>query len=266
MKQSPTLLVRHPDPALILYEYPFNESIRTQLRLERLFARFDQLVRREHAVDHHFALATLFEIVDVAGQLDVRADLLKGLQRHHALFLSYQGNPQVAQTTLEQVLARLSGVLQNLEKTPGKMGAMLMSHEGLMEIRQQLLIPGGSCEFDLPAYHAWQHGPVDRRQHDLLTWAESLQPLADALNVALGLLRDTGTWRPAHSQGGQYQQNLPAGRPHQLLRLRLDSRQEVVPELKGHPLMVSVRMMRVDTDGRLRPYTGDASFDVALCA
>ena len=251
---------------MILYEYPFNESIRTQLRLERLFVRWALLNQRDHPVDHHFALATLFEIMDVAGQVDVRADLLKALQRHHATFLSYQGNPQVSQSTLAQVLERLHNVLRALEKTSGKTGAILMSNDWLMEIRQQLLIPGGSCEFDLPAYHAWQHNPPERRRNDLLQWAESLQPLADALNVALGLLRDTGTWRSAHSQGGQFQQNLPAGRPHQLLRLRLDSNQEIVPELKGHPLMVSVRLMHVDTDGRLRPYAGDANFEVALCS
>ena len=51
---------------MILYEYPFNESIRTMLRLEHLFDRLGQLIGREAPVDHHFALATIFEIMDVA--------------------------------------------------------------------------------------------------------------------------------------------------------------------------------------------------------
>ena len=45
-------------PALVLYEYPLNESIRTMLRLEHLLDRLDQLVPRDEAVDHHFALLT----------------------------------------------------------------------------------------------------------------------------------------------------------------------------------------------------------------
>lgn len=251
---------------MILYEYPFNESIRTQLRLERLFVRWALLNQRDHPVDHHFALATLFEIMDVAGQVDVRADLLKALDRHRALFRSYQGNPQVSAPTLEQVLTRLDQVVQKLKETPGKTGAVLTGNDWLMNIRSQILIPGGSFEFDLPAYHAWQHAHHQQRQDDLHRWAESLQPLADALNVALGLLRDTGPWRRVHSQGGQFQQNLPTGRPHQLLRLRLDTQPEVVPEITGHPVMVSVRLTRIDADGRSRPYAGDASFEVALCA
>ena len=49
-----------PEPALVLYEYPFNESIRTMLRLEHLFDRLGQLVARDPAVDHHFEFPTLF--------------------------------------------------------------------------------------------------------------------------------------------------------------------------------------------------------------
>ena len=53
------------DITLVLYEYPFNEGIRTMLRLEQLFGRLDLLVARDDPVDHHFALATLFEVMDV---------------------------------------------------------------------------------------------------------------------------------------------------------------------------------------------------------
>ena len=44
-------------PALVRYEYPFNESIRTMLRLEQLFDRLGQLMPRDAPLDHHFALA-----------------------------------------------------------------------------------------------------------------------------------------------------------------------------------------------------------------
>ena len=63
---------------MVLYEYPFNESIRTMLRLEHLFERLVLMVGREAAVDHHFALSTLFEIMDVAARADLKSDLLAG--------------------------------------------------------------------------------------------------------------------------------------------------------------------------------------------
>jgi cell division protein ZapD len=72
-----------PPPAtLVLYEYPFHEGIRTMLRLEHLFKRLALLASRDDAVDHHFALGTIFEIMDVASRADLKSDLLKELERH----------------------------------------------------------------------------------------------------------------------------------------------------------------------------------------
>ena len=67
---------------MILYEYPFNESIRTMLRLEHLFDRLGQLIERDAPVDHHYALATIFEIMDVGSRADLKSDLLKELEKH----------------------------------------------------------------------------------------------------------------------------------------------------------------------------------------
>ncbi len=53
---------------MILYEYPFNEKIRTYLRLEHLFSRLFTLQERLDALDHHFALITLFEILNVGAR------------------------------------------------------------------------------------------------------------------------------------------------------------------------------------------------------
>nr|MBP7667552.1 cell division protein ZapD [Burkholderiaceae bacterium] len=68
------------------------------------------------------------------------------------------------------------------------------------------------------------------------------------------------------SQGGQFQQSLPQGRTYQLLRLRIDDSDGLVPEITGHRLMVQVRLMRPDADGRLRPAPVDQPFELALCA
>ena len=46
----------------MFYEYPFNEQIRTLLRLEDLYERFAYFKDQEHSFEHHAALLTLFEI------------------------------------------------------------------------------------------------------------------------------------------------------------------------------------------------------------
>ena len=100
----------------------------------------------------------------------------------------------------------------------------------------------------------------------LSTGMAQLGEVDAALQVLLGLLRDSGVAHKVVTSGGQYQQSLPAGRTYHLLRVRLDADGELVPEISGHRLMVSVRMMRQDSEGRLRPSTADASFELTLCS
>ena len=135
-----------------------------------------------------------------------------------------------------------------------------------MAIRSRISIPGGTCEFDLPAYYAWQQHPGEARRADLQRWVETLRPLAQALQVLLGLLRDSGVAQRMHAPGGQFQQRLAEGRTYQLLRLKIDTSLGLVPEISGHRLMVTVRLMRADAEGRLRPSQQDADFELTLCA
>ncbi len=251
---------------LVLYEYPFHESIRTMLRLEHLFDRLGQLIARDAAVDHHFALATIFEVMDVASRADLKSDLLKELERHRSMLQAYRGNPAISEAALDRITASLERAFQGLNSLAGKAGQALTTNEWLMSIRSRISIPGGTCEFDLPAYYAWQqHEPAQRRA-DLLRWIATLTPLAEALSVLLGLLRDSGVPHKVVASGGQFQQSLPQGKVYQLLRVRLDSGDDVVPEISGHRLLVSVRLMKADTEGRLRPATDDRSFELTLCS
>jgi cell division protein ZapD len=252
--------------ALVLYEYPFNESIRTMLRLEHLFDRLGQLIPRDSALDHHFALVTVFEIMDVASRADLKSDLLKELERHKAQLNSYRGNPAIAEEALNEVIQRIDQAYAQLNQLVGKAGHALTSNDWLMSIRSRISIPGGTCEFDLPAYYTWQQFLPARRRNDLLQWTASLMPLAQALQVLLGLLRDSGAPHKVAAQAGQFQQSLPAGKTYQLLRMRIDPSLGLIPEISGHRLMISIRLMRQDEEGRLKLAAQDAGFELTLCA
>jgi cell division protein ZapD len=90
--------------------------------------------------------------------------------------------------------------------------------------------------------------------------------LAEALALLLGLLRDSGMSQRVRATAGHMQQKLPEGRTWHLLRLRIDAHLGLVPEISGQRSLVSVRLMRFDADGRLKPAAEDADFDLTLCA
>ncbi|MCX7239810.1 MAG: cell division protein ZapD [Burkholderiales bacterium] len=251
---------------MILYEYPFNERIRTYLRLEHLFVRLSELMAREMPLDHHFALTTIFEVMDVAARADLKSDVLKDLDKQKQALAAFRGNPAIASSVLEQVIAQLENCFTTLNTQPGKAGQPLTENDWLMSIRSRVGIPGGTCEFDLPAYYAWQHRSAGSRQADLQRWAATLVPLAESIQLLLKLLRDSGSPQKVVAAAGQFQQNLPQGRTFQLLRLALDPALGLVPEISGNRLMVSIRLMRHEDDDRLHTISDDGAFELTLCS
>jgi cell division protein ZapD len=251
---------------VILYEYPFNERIRTYLRLEHLFRRLAVLVPREHPIDHHFALTTLFEIMDVAARADLKSDVMKDLEKQKGVLAAYRGNPAIAEAVLDQVIGQLDGCFDALNKLPGKVGNSLTDNEWLMSIRSRIGIPGGTCEFDLPGYYAWQQLDAGLRQEHLARWASVLGALAESIHMLLKLLRDSGAPQKVMTTNGQLQQTLPQGRTFQLLRLRIDPTLNLVPEISANRLMVSVRLMKHEPAERLHPGTDSVPFELTLCS
>lgn len=251
---------------VILYEYPFNERIRTYLRLEHLFDRMAELVPRAHPLDHHFAIQTIFEIMDVAARADMKSDVLKDIERHKQQLNGYRGNPAISEKALDAVIGQLDDCFQQLTQATGKTGQGLTENDWLMSIRSRISIPGGTCEFDLPSYYHWQHKDPAARQADLDRWSLSLAPLAQGVGMLLKLLRDSGVPQKVVAPGGQFQQNLPQGRTFQLLRLKLDPASGLIPEISGNRLMFSVRLMRQGEDDRLHAAGEDAAFELTLCA
>ncbi len=252
--------------SVILYEYPFNERIRTYLRLEHLLRRLAELVSRDQALDHHYALSTIFEVMDVGARADMKSDVLKDLEKQKQVLNSYRGNPVISERALDGIVGQIDLCYSGLTSVPGKAGHALTENDWLMSIRSRVGIPGGTCEFDLPAYYAWQHRSVDSRRTDLVRWGSTLAPLADSIGLLLKLLRESGSPQKVIACAGQMQQNLPQGRTFQLLRLSLDSALALIPEISGNRLMVSIRFMRHGADDRLHATTEDCTFELTLCS
>ena len=251
---------------MILYEYPFNERIRTYLRLQQLFNRLGQLMARSEAIDHHFALTTLFEIIEVASRAELKSDVLKDLERQKQLYNGYRGNPAISENVLEGLIAQLDDHFDTLNQVNGKIGQNLNDIDFLMALRSRAAIPGGTCEFDLPAYFAWQHHDAKSRVADLSQWVAPFAPLAQSIQLLLQMLRQSGNSQKVMATAGQLQQNLPQGRSFQLLRLKIDPTLNFTPEISCNRLLVVIRLLHQQSDGKLVATTNDVPFEMSLCA
>ena len=249
----------------VIYEYPFSERVRTLLRLEDLFEKLGYFCVQEHSFCHHTALLTLFEVLEVTTRSDLRGELLQELERHKQSLLALRNNPQVAEEALVSVLAQIDAAQAALNATSGRAGQHLRDNEWLMSIRSRAIIPGGTCEFDLPSYHAWLMRPSAERIADLQTWVGPLAQFSEALGIVLRLLRESAQHSTRAAQAGSYQQMLQ-GRTYSLLQVRLDKSLGAIPEISANKYMLWIRFTTADRDLKPRPFERDVHFDLALCS
>ncbi|MFM1989176.1 MAG: cell division protein ZapD [Pseudomonadota bacterium] len=250
--------------ALTLYEYPLNERIRTLLRLEDLFTRFDHFATQAGPLEHHVALTTLFEILEVASRADLKSDLMQELERQRQTLIAFRDNPNVSVAALEAVLADIDGASQQLNSAAGKTGQHLRDNEWLMSIRSRAIIAGGTCEFDLPSYHAWLNRPSEARLRDIATWSAPFRALRDALVIVLRLLRESAHGSVVTTHQGSFQQTL-GGKVYQMLQIRVDPASGAIPEISANKYMLWIRFTSQDGDLRPKPFEGNVEFELALC-
>lgn len=249
---------------MIIYEYPFNERIRTLLRLEDLHERYSFFLHQAHALQHHVALTTIFEMLEVVGRSDLKSDLLQELERQRQILSSFQSHPNIQKNVLEDVLQEIDKVGTALVNTHGKTGQSIRENEWLMGIRGRTVIPGGACEFDLPSYYAWQHRLPDERARDIAEWFSPMMPLINAVGLILRLLRASGVPFKIIAPSGNYQQMLQ-GKTYQMLRLRVDSRSGAIPEASANKYMFWIRFTKQDGTQKPKLFEEDIPCELTLC-
>jgi cell division protein ZapD len=249
---------------MIVYEYPLNERTRTLLRLEDLFEKVKYFSAKSAPVEHHCALISMFEILDVGSRSELKLEVLQELDRQKHALEALRQNPAISEQALADVLREIEQVSTLLLELPGKTGQHLRDNDWLMSIKQRTSIPGGVCEFDLPSYHYWLHKDASERRRELEEWLRPLLPVRDGLSIVLRLLRDSGKVSRHVAYQGVFQQML-AGKQAQLLRIRLDESYACIPEISANKYALNIRFTTPTSDQRPKVAENDVEFELVFC-
>ncbi|MGC3963140.1 MAG: cell division protein ZapD [Rhodocyclaceae bacterium] len=249
---------------MITYEYPLSERIRTLLRLEDLFDRVLHFSLADGSYEHHTALLSLFEILEVAGRADLKVDLVQELERQRQILYAFRDNPQISEEALSGALREIEQASAALLAIAGKVGQYLRESEWLMAIRSRSAIPGGVCEFDLPSYHYWLNRDPTERRHDLQGWMAPMLPIRDALAIVLRLLRASGRPEQLVARRGSFQMMM-AGRNALMVRVRVPRSDVAVPEISANKYAFNIRFMAPDIATRPRQVDNDIDFELTFC-
>ncbi|RME32905.1 MAG: cell division protein ZapD [Gammaproteobacteria bacterium] len=252
----------------ICYEQPLNERIRTLLRLEFLFTLADHRARGESHWDSRAAVTALLDIVDLLSRTDIKSELGKELERQLGVLGELRDNPVVDSELLDMNLRALEGTLSGLRDGGYSPGATLRADELITSVRQRAAIPGGTCSFDLPAFHQWLMRPAEARRLDLELWSRDLMLLRDGVTLTLDNLRRSANPVQVTASEGFYQETVDQTRPCQLIRVVLPAESPVFPEISGGKHRFTVRFLEMSGPQRQRPQqTGDdVTFQLLRCS
>jgi cell division protein ZapD len=246
------------------YEYPFNERIRTLLRLEDLFTKVLHHVEVGHEYSHHAALISVLQMLDIIDRADLKVDLLQELDRQKANMHHLRGNPDISEKMLNKIIEKLEFASAGLRVDNMKLGQLLRDNEWLMSVKQRANIPGGVCEFDLPSYHHWLSLGVERRKQDFEQWLTRLMPMHTAIGIILEILRGSGDVIKHTARNGVFQQLLGGVKPAQMLRITTQNSQ-CFPEVSANKYAINIRFHSLDFVQKPKLCDHDIHFSMTIC-
>jgi len=261
----------HPTPAvtdaaMIEYEQPLNERMRTYLRLEFLYRQTQYHQQQRDGWSARAAMSSMLEILAITARGDCRTDALKELERQLAVLHEFRSRQGVDGERLHAIMAQLAEHRTELNAAGGIFMQTLRDSEFLSSIRHRSAIPGGTCEFDLRDYFHWLNQPFEVRQQAFEEWMKDIRTLCESTIYLLWVTRQNARPRREVASGGNFQLNLDRDSPCQLLRITLPAGSDLFPEVSGSHYRCSIRFMQWQSvSTRPTQATQDVPFLITTC-
>ena len=250
---------------LLIYEFPCTERMRSMLRIENLGNRMQELSNPDFPAGFQPALRTLFELYDLLGnRADIKNELLQELDRQRLQLVKYSGQPGVSEEQLSVLVKEIARAHNSLSAVPIRLGAHIPEFEWLCTVRGRAGVPGGTCQFDIPSFYAWQKRPSHIKVANITAWLLPLIPLLEGIDLALRLLREGTEALDLIAKKGQYEFPLE-GRNVLLVRIEVETTEELVAEISANKHLIAVRFRKLDEKLKLQAIEENIDFKLSLC-
>lgn len=237
------------------------------MRLEQLFQQLNHFMQGVTVFDKRAAIDSLLDILTIFSRSDLKSELIKELDRHAKVLGQLSDNEGVDNRKLQEILAELNQASRNLYNASGKVGASVMESGLFQSISQRSTIPGGSCSFDLPAFHYWLEQDQEQQQKDMEQWTQPFADIRVAIDLILGFIRQSNVPKQEVAHAGFFQLALDKTHPAQLIRVCVPASLPCYAEISGGKHRFSIRFMTPSKeDGRPTQSQGDIPFMLTRCA
>lgn len=243
-----------PNPAQksIVFEQPLNERIRTFMRIEHLSARCNYCLDQTTSWGSHLSLPALIELINLISRGDLKQEILKELSRQLNTLDGFAKTEKIDRSKLQDLADTHEQLISEMSIINGQLLSSTKENEFIKAFSQRASIPGGTCDFDLPAYHFWLAQDVNSRQQALREWVAPLELIQRSISTCLNLIRTSAIHEDCIAEQGFYQRTLDSGQPSQILRVAVDRELGCFPEISAGKHRFSIRFMN-QHDLKLNP-------------
>ena len=240
---------------MLRFDHPLSERVRSLIRIEHLFNRFNHTADSDDKWSHHVALSSLFEIMECSSRAELKLDILQELERQRQV-----GKHDSA------LLERLNQAAQDLQEVQQKFGQHIRENEWLMALKQRIVVAGGTTPVELPSYYFWQKKDASERREDLQRWSQIMMPTYRATNVLLEILRQNQIILECCAKNGTYEHNILPPNTH-LMTIEVPLSQGVLPEVSANKYFTHVRFVQASQENmRGKPVEQHIDFKIIMCS
>lgn len=258
----------HPHQKPVIYEQPLNERIRMLLRFEA----YSEMLRisRGSVGDHLTSacqyLTSTLDILNLIDRVDLRAEILKEIDRISLLLKKWVKYPEVDAYQLEVISNNLQQHYQVLKEVKLSKIHHLRNDELLHAMRQKYAVNGNLSVMEFPELKFWLSRPISLINERFSSWVNSYNYLIEPIDYILDVIRGVGEFKQQSCSNGNYVQNIDIGGTPQLLRVCIDDGLNVFPETSGSKHRISVRFLTINENlSKPITYNAELSFKISVC-
>ena len=250
----------------IVYEQPLNGHIKYLLRLEYLFAGIMYSLKSPAEWDARAVINNLIEILELIARVDPSPELSNDLHLHLQTLQRWSHAPNADSEHLAELIQQTKVLAECLTTNSEPIGASFAQHHLLRMIQQRGNIVGGTGRSDLPSFYYWLQKNPKQRHAELIEWLTPLEPLRDANDLNLYLIRNNAQVSTQIAEAGLFQTTLDSGTAYQLIQVVLPLEQVGYPDIRTGRRNLTVKFMeQAEAQRAPKPFEQDINFELRCC-
>lgn len=250
-----------------VYEHPFGERIKLLLRLEIIFTQVIFHRQAKNQYETQMCLDALFALLNLTNRYELRAELLKELERIRNMLVLLKRTEGVSDHRIDETLEELSRCTDILHGLDSKHIDRIRNIEFLNKVKLRNIHETGSYLFEIPELQYWLLQSTDQRARQISLWLEDFMPFKTSIDFLLRLIRESNQPQSIVAENGLYIQTLDSRQvSHQLLRVEVDDNYNVYPSISGNEFRFVIRFMKQkQVDDRAYQTDKNVKFTLGCC-